>query len=436
MGDTGTDFGGTSVGRDAMESKYRTLVPGMTGGVGWRDLRTDSQRRLPDRRIEITDLQCVVVEGNFPWNLLTVETDAGTYGLGEAFPGPVGDHVEYLRPGLVGENPFDVDRLVEHMTQLLSGLSGSYGFSQAVVSGIETALWDIVGKETGLPIYQLLGGKYRDEVRIYADCHAGEALSEMAEADPRDIYDPDSYAAVASDVVEEGFSALKFDLDVKVEPADTATRRLSHDAIEHKVAIVEAVREAIGPDPIVGFDLHWNFTAETAIDIAQKLEAYDIDWLEDPIPPESAEVHRKITESTSTPILSGEHLTRVEGFAPFLTEQAVDIVAPDIQKCGGLLEFRKIASLADAYNVPVAPHNISSPIGTMASVHVASTVPNAFALEWHAREVDWWDDLHQGDALVQDGAILVPETAGLGIDIDPSVVNDHLAPGEEPLTVQ
>ncbi len=417
-----------------MDSRYRNLVPGMTGGVGWRDLRADDQRRSPDRDLEITDVDCTVIEGNFPWNLITVETDAGAYGIGEAFPGPATTHVEYLRPGLVGENPFDVERLTEHMTQLLSGVGGSKGFSQGVVSGIETALWDIVGKETGLPVYQLLGGKYRDAVPIYADCHAGEALSEMAVADPREIYSPESYARVAEEVVDEGFGALKFDLDVKVEPADTATRRLSADAIEHKVAVVEAVREAIGPDPILGFDVHWNFTVETARKIARRIEPFDVDWFEDPVPPESVDAHRAVSESTTTPILAGENWTRVEGFLPFITEQAVDIIAPDIQKCGGLLEFRKIATLADAYNIPVAPHNISSPVGTIASAHVAATVPNAFTLEWHAREVDWWDDLHTGDDdLIVDGEIQVPEAPGLGLELDVDVVNDHLAPGEEAL---
>jgi len=418
-----------------MESRYRTLIPGMSGGVGWRDLGADDRRRHPDRDLEITDITCTVIEGNFPWNLLIVETDAGTYGVGEAFPGPITNYVEYLKPGLVGENPFDVERLVEHMTQLLSGSGGSLGYSQAIVSGIETAIWDIVGKETGLPVYQLLGGKYRDAVRIYADCHAGEALSEMADADPREIYSPDAYARVAETVVDEGFTALKFDLDVMVEPADTATRRLSTDAIEHKVEIVEAVRSAIGTEPVLGFDAHWNFTAETATKLARRLEPFEIDWLEDPVPPESVDAHRQVTESTSTPILAGENWTRVEGFLPYITDQAVDLIAPDIQKCGGLLEFRKIATVADAFNIPVAPHNISSPVGTIAGVHVAATVPNAFTLEWHAREVDWWDDLYTGDELIVDGRIQVPEAPGLGIELDLAVVNEHLAPGEDELAL-
>lgn len=414
------------------DSKYRQLVAEMKGGIGWRDLRETDQHRAPERDVEITDVKTAVVEGNFPWVLVKVETDTDVYGVGEAFPGPASEHVEFLKPGLVGQNPLDIDRLVEHMTQLLSGLGGSTGYSQAAVSGIEIALWDIAGKLTGLPVYQLLGGKYRDEVRIYADCHAGEDLVESTATDPREVYTPDAYAQAAREVVDEGFDAMKFDLDVKVEPADTATRRLSNDAIEHKVDIVRAVREEIGDDPILGFDLHWNFSVETATKIAEKLEAYDLDWIEDPVPPESPKTHRKVSEQTSTPVLAGENLTRVEEFVPFFTEQALDVVAPDIQKCGGLLEFRKIATVADAFDVPIAPHNVSSPIGTIASVHVCATVPNAFALEWHAREVPWWDDMHtRGGDLIRDGRIRVPEAPGLGLSLDPDTVTEHLAPGEK-----
>lgn len=443
------------------DNKYRQLVADMKGGVGWRDLRRRGQRRHSDRDVEITDVECVVVEGNFPWNLIRVETDAGEYGIGEAFPGPASEFVEFLRPGLVGENPCDLDRLVEHMTQLLSGLGGTSGYAQAAVSGIEIALFDVVGKLTDLPAYQLLGGKYRDAVRIYADCHAGEALAEASGAaaegetvggdsggaddsgtvpgttgETEETYSPKSYAAVANDVFNEGFTAMKFDLDIPPAGAgerivDTATRRLSRSAIEHMADVVAAVRDAVGPEPTVGFDVHWNYEVDTATALARAIEEYDVSWLEDPVPPDSVDAHRKVSESTSTSILSGENLTRVEGFLPFLTDQALDIVAPDVQKCGGLQEFRKIATLADAYNVPVAPHNISSPVGTVASVHACASVPNAFVLEYHAREVDWWDDLLLGDdALIRAGEIAVPESPGLGITLDDEVLEANLAPGE------
>jgi len=415
-----------------VDSKYQELVADMGGGVGWRDLRRPERRRPPERDVEITGIESLVVDGNFPWNLIKVETDAGAYGLGEAFPGPASEYIDFLEPGLTGQNPFDVDRLVEHMTQLLSGLGGTTGYSQAAVSGIETALLDVVGKLTGLPVYQLLGGAYRDDVQIYADCHAGSAISEAPGAESERVYDPNAYAEVATDVVDEGFTALKFDLDVEFDDADTATRRLSNRAIDHKVDVVEAVRDAVGDEPLVAFDLHWNFTVETATRLSERLAPFDPDWIEDPVPPTNADAHRKVTETTSVPILAGENLTRVDGFLPFLTAQAVDIIAPDIQKCGGLREFQRIADLAEAYGIPVAPHNISSPVGTMASVHACAAVPNAFVLEWHAREVEWWDDLHRGEEpLIRDGHIGLPEEPGLGIDLDAAVLEANLATGEE-----
>nr|WP_020220858.1 mandelate racemase/muconate lactonizing enzyme family protein [Halarchaeum acidiphilum] len=424
-------MGGT-VEHSVTDSKYHQLVAEMKGGIEWRDLSDGDMERDPSRSAKITDVTCHVVGGNFPWNVITVETDAGVTGVGEAFNGPISEHVEYLRPGLVGENPYDVERLEEHMTQLLSGLGGGVGYSQAAVSGIETALWDVVGKLTGLPVYQLLGGKFRDEVRIYCDCHAGEHL-DAGSGKAFEAYDPEAYADAAADVVDEGFDALKFDLDVAAGDADTATRRLSNAAVQHKVDVVAAVRERIGDEPALAFDLHWNFTVETALRIARELEAYDLAWLEDPVPPENADAHRRVTEGTSTPILAGENLTRVETFLPYLTEGAMDVAAPDIQKCGGLAEFRRVAALADAVDVPVTPHNVSSPIGTVASVHACASVPNAFVLEWHARDVDWWDDLYEGAPLIEDGRITVPEGPGLGLDIDVDAYNERLAAGEEPI---
>lgn len=392
----------------------------------WRDLRSHGdQRRAPERDVEITTIERVIVNGNYPWNLLKVETDAEEYGLGEANPGPVGEYIDYLEPALIGENPFDVDRLVEHMTQLLSNLGGSEGYSQAAVSGIETALWDLVGKLCDLPVYQLLGGKYRDNVHVYVDCHAGEhvgdavARGRTGDVEPEELYDPAAYAAEAREVIDDGFSALKFDLDVPYGREDTSFRRLSNDAIDHKVAIVNAIRDEIGSGPLLSVDLHWNFTVETAKRLLPKLEPYDLAWIEDPVPPENVDVHRKVTNSTSTPILTGENLTRVEGFLPYLVEQAVDIIAPDVQKCGGLLEFRKIAAVADAFGIPLVPHNLSSPVGTMATAHACATVPNAFAMEWHAREVGWWDDFLQNSRpIIQDGTIAIPEKPGLGIELD------------------
>ncbi|MFB6105330.1 MAG: mandelate racemase/muconate lactonizing enzyme family protein, partial [Halobacteriaceae archaeon] len=286
-------------------------------------------------------------------------------------------------------------------------------------------------------VYELLGGKFRDEVRVYADTHGGEPLGafESGSVSPRKIYTPDSYAEAAREVVDEGFTALKFDLDVKTRrDVDTAARRLDNDAVEHKVSLVEAVREEIGYDVDLGMDLHWNFTVETARRIGRKLEEYDLAWLEDPVHPDNVDGHRRLTQALDTPILTGEQLVTAAQFEPYAREGAMDIAAPDVCKAGGLGAMVEIADLCDRVNVPVSPHNVASPVGTIAGAHVGAAIPNFFALEYHAAEVPWWEDLvdrtgESGD-VIQDGVVPVPEGPGLGIEIDPDVAAEHLLEGE------
>lgn len=409
---------------------YEHLVQDVLGEGVWRDLGEPLGGRGGTRDIEISGISSFVVDGNFPWNLIVVQTDAEVYGVGEAFTGPVREHIKFLETALIDHNPIDVARNVEHMNQVLSGIGGSTGYAQAAVSGIEIALWDIAGKLLEVPVYQLLGGKFRDTVEVYKDCHAGEPLLAASAGDGASMYGPEQYQAVAEQTLDEGFSSMKFDLDVGSSSNDTTHRRLSGSEVDQRVEIVRAVTEAVGDEAEVGFDLHWNFSVETALEIARAIESFEVGWLEDPVPPESVESHRRVARGTSTRILAGENLTRLEGFLPYITEYTVDFLAPDIQKCGGLLEFQQIASLADVFGIPLAPHNISSPVGTIASVHAAATVPNVFALEWHASEVDWWDDVHVGPPLIDDGRIAVPEEPGLGITLDRSVLDDHCSPRE------
>lgn len=159
-------------------NKYHGLVADIAGGVGRCDLRRDDERRTLERDIEITDISCVVIEGDFLWNRIVVETDPNMYGVRESFTGSTKEHVGFPWPGLIGQNSFDVDRLVDRIIQLLSEFCRTTGYAQASISGIETALFNAVDKLLKLAIYQLLGSKYRDEVRTYADCHADEPLSE------------------------------------------------------------------------------------------------------------------------------------------------------------------------------------------------------------------------------------------------------------------
>ncbi|MBV9280467.1 MAG: mandelate racemase/muconate lactonizing enzyme family protein, partial [Chloroflexi bacterium] len=357
--------------------------------------------------MKITGVSTAVVEANYDWTFIRIATDEGVTGLGESFLAPgLTAIIRDLAPLLIGEDPRNVDRLWAKMRWAASAAGSMGGIVYNAISGIETALWDLAGKYHGVPVYQLLGGKYRDRVRIYADCHAGEALealscimlarrprwlpagaAEVAAAEiahpvhgraygnPRtdEIFTPEMYAARARQVAAMGFTALKFDLDVpNPYTQDAHAGTLTRAEIRFMASLVQAVREAVGETVDIAFDCHWRYNVSDAQRLAHELEPYGLLWLEDPVPPENVEAIRRVTQSTRTPISSGENYYLRFGFRQVLEEGALDIIAPDLQKAGGLLEGRKIADMADTHYVAVAPHCIASPIGTIASAHVAA----------------------------------------------------------------
>jgi gluconate/galactonate dehydratase len=389
-----------------------------------RDLSAETMgvtaERGGGRDVEITDVQTTMVDGNFPWTLVRVYTDAGVAGTGEAYWGAgVPELIERMKPFVVGENPLDVDRLYEHLVQKMSGEGSVEGVTVTAISGIEVALHDLAGKLLDVPAYQLLGGKYRDAVRVYCDCHTAEEA------------DPEACADEAERVVEElGYDALKFDLDVPSGlEKDRANRHLRPGEIRHKAEIVEAVTKRVNDRADVAFDCHWSFSANAAERLADAVEEHDVWWLEDPVPPENLDVQRRVTRSTTTPVAAGENRYRVTELRRLIADGTVDIVAPDLPKVGGMRETRKIAELADQHYVPVAMHNVASPVATVAAAHVGAAVPNTLAVEFHSYELDWWDDLVAED-VIEDGHIEVPEEPGLGVTVDDDAVAEHMVDGE------
>ncbi len=385
--------------------------------------------------MKIADVKTAVVQGNFEWILVRVYTDEGIIGLGECYWGAgVEAIVRRMKPLLIGEDPHNIDWLYQKMVRGMSGAGSTGGAVVAAISGIELALWDIKGKALGTPIYNLLGGRYRDRIRVYADCGHG--------AEPT----PAAWAEHAQQAVAKGFTAIKFDLD-NIAPErfrdpyhigvgarkgwlQGQQRPLSTREIDLMVSLVGAVREAIGPDVDLAVDCHWNYNTRDVIKLAQELEPFRLMWMEDPTPPDNIEALKRVTEHSPVPICSGEnHYTR-HGLRPMITTQAVDIVQPDIPKVGGLLEAKKIADLADIYYIPMAAHNVSSPIATMAACHSCASMRNFFILEFHAQEVPWWDDLVVGDTpLIRDGYIALPDEPGLGITLNEEVARAHLQEG-------
>jgi L-alanine-DL-glutamate epimerase-like enolase superfamily enzyme len=407
--------------------------------------------------MKITRLKTAVVQGNFEWTFVRLETDEGVQGTGECFMAPgLTKLLRDLEPLLQGEDPRDIRRLFRKLQLAASAAGSASGMIINALTGIEMALWDVLGKWLGTPVYRLLGGKFRDCIRVYADCHAGEGLESLdallrarrppwnptREHEPFDyfeqsaekvVFTPEMYARRAQAVAAKGFTALKFDIDVpNPYGLDQYNRCLTNREIDYMLSLVSAVREALGPDFDLAVDCHWRFNVNDARKLAVGCEPFRLMWLEDPIPPENVDALKEIKASTTTPIASGENLYLFEGFRRLLELQALSIVTPDLQKVGGLSEARRIAEFADAYYVAMAPHNISSPIGTIASAHLCASVPNFLALEFHAQDVPYWSDLAEGvpKPIIQNGFIALPEGPGLGVSLNEEVARRYADPDE------
>ena len=394
-----------------------------------------------------------MVQGNYDWTFVRVYTDQGIVGLGESFfaPGLTGI-IRQLAAILIGEDARDISRLFAKMQRASSGAGSVAGIVYNAISGIEAALWDALGKYLGAPVYQLLGGKHRDRVKLYADCHAGREwppyydpvlqggmVPWAAEIAPNpeegaEIYTPEAYAKRAREAVAKGFRVLKFDLDVPNPYQEEAgSRRISKAEAAFMAELARSAVEAAGPEVEVGFDLHWRYDFASALRVAQLLEPLNVAWLEDPVPPQSSSALKALSEATRTPISTGENLYLVEGFLPLLEDRSVRIVSPDLQKVGGLLEGARIASMADAYLVGFAPHNISSPIGTIASAHVCAAARSFVALEFHGQDVPFWNDLAvlpDRSEVIVDGYIPLTDAPGIGVELNEEVARRYAKPGE------
>ena len=373
--------------------------------------------------MKITAIESAAVHGNFDWILVRVQTDEGVSGTGEAYWG-AGVYEILQTPAvtdlIVGLDPRDVEPLFTHLKRRLVGAGSVSGTMVTALSGIEIALWDLAGKAAGLPVYRLLGGKFRDRIRIYADCgfHGWDSFEPARR--------------VAREMLDQGFTALKFDID-KASPdeLDPWNRTLSNPELDRIAAMIAAVREEIGPGTDLLVDCHWKYNARDALALAEVLAPFRPRWLEDPVQANDTEGHRLVTARSPIPICSGENRYLKEGLRDLIVDHGADIIAPDIPKMGGLAEAKKVADLADAYSKAVAPHNVSSPLGTIAACHAMATVPNFLLLEYHARTIPWWADLVDGPRVIADGYIHVTDEPGFGVTLREDVARAHLRPGTD-----
>jgi L-alanine-DL-glutamate epimerase-like enolase superfamily enzyme len=412
--------------------------------------------------MKIKHISTAVLEANFDWTIVKVETDENITGYGEAFLGPgLTAVIREFSSILVGEDLDSIDRIVRRMRS--SVVYASPGLVFHAIHGIETALLDAIGKRHKMPIWQILGGRYREQVTIYADCHAGDALESITpllvprdpawmrregeeqrqskvslkhhgwDASEQDHLTPASYGRRARQMVDRGFRILKFDVDVPTPyETDEYNRSLSHAEIEHMAMLVAATREAVGKEVGLAIDCHWNYNVQAAIELARAVEPYHLLWLEDPVPPENIEAIGAVQRNTRAPIATGEnHFFRLD-FQRLIVDAGLRVLAPDVQKVG-LWEGRKLADLAEMHYVGLTWHNISGPIGTMGGVHLCAAVPNVLALEWHAASVPFFDELvkESDGPMIRNGKIKVPDRPGLGIELNEEVAYKYRKPGEE-----
>jgi L-alanine-DL-glutamate epimerase-like enolase superfamily enzyme len=381
--------------------------------------------------LKITDLRVATIVGapmRVP--LIRIDTNQGVYGLGEVRDGGSKNYALMLKRLLLGENPCSVDKVFRKIKQF-----GGHARQGGGVCGVEMALWDIAGKVYNVPAYQLLGGKFRDKVRCYAD---------TTESD-----DPKIFAErLKKRRVEKGFTFLKMDLGVDLVekqpgtltmPVGTTSRsfgnvqhmftamELTPRGVEAMANYVAQVREVVGMDIPLAADHFGHIGVNSCIRLGKALEKYNMAWLEDMVPWQYTDLLKEISRSVDIPILTGEDIYLKESFETLCREHAVDMIHPDLATSGGLLETKKIGDMAQSYGVPMAMHFAGSPISFMANVHCAAATENFIALEHHSVDVPWWEDLVEGEKpLFDKGFANVPNRPGLGVTLNESVVKQHL----------
>jgi L-alanine-DL-glutamate epimerase-like enolase superfamily enzyme len=381
--------------------------------------------------LRITDLR-VAVLGRAPMScpLIRIDTNQGIYGLGEVRDGASKTYALMLKSRLLGENPCNVDRVFRKIKQF-----GGPARQAGGVCGVEMALWDLAGKAYGVPVYQMLGGKFRDRIRCYCDTTESR--------------DPKVYGQRLKERAREGFTWFKMDLGIDLlegipatvtRPAqvDLAERgRTQHmfTGIEITAKGVEAlsdyvgvVRGEIGMDAPLAADHFGHIGVNSCIKLGRALERWNLSWLEDMIPWQYPDLLKEIKDSIGVPLCTGEDIYLKEPFEDLCRRHAIDIIHPDLATSGGILETHKIGDMAQEYGVPMAMHFAGSPVSCFANVHCAAATENFLVLENHSVDVPWWNDLVEGveKPIINQGFITVPDKPGLGITLNEEAVKQHL----------
>ena len=382
--------------------------------------------------LRITDMRVLTVaRAPMTCPLIRIDTNQGIYGLGEVRDGASKNYALLLKSRLLRENPCNVDKLFRKIKQF-----GGQSRQGGGVCAVEMALWDLAGKAYNVPVYQMLGGKFRDKIRCYADTTESP--------------DPKVFGQRLKARHEQGFTWLKMDLgvDLVANIPGAVTRpegvslgggdrtqhmftgiELTQKGVEAMADYVAQVREQVGMEVPLSADHFGHIGVNSCIRLGKALEKYNMAWLEDMIPWQYTDLLKKISDAVDIPILTGEDIYLKEPFMELCRAHAVDIIHPDLATSGGILETKKIGDGAQELGVPMAMHFAGTPVSCMANVHCAAATENFLVMENHSVDVPWWGDLVEGveKPIVNKGFITVPDKPGLGVTLNEAVVKQHLA---------
>jgi L-alanine-DL-glutamate epimerase-like enolase superfamily enzyme len=393
--------------------------------------------------LRITDMRYCIIQNVGRTPIIRIDTNQGIYGLGEVRDGADERYALMLKSRILNQNPCNVEMLFKTLRQF-----GGHARQGGGVSGVEMALWDLCGKAYNVPVWQLLGGRYRDKVRMYADTPEARTMDEFK-------------VKVKHRLEEQGMTWLKLDISIGavkdkegalvnskfwgsnlaqwrggyMDYANTkhpfTAIQITEKGLDGMAQIVNDVRSVVGYEIPISTDHYGHFDLNNAIRWGRKVEPYRLAWLEDMVPWEYTDQFKKMADALETPVLTGEDIYLLNGFKPLIDAGAVDIVHPDLATAGGILETKRIGDYAEEKGVAMAMHFAGSPVSFMANVHCAAATQNFLALEHHSLDSDWWESLVKttdGKKLFEKGYANVPTTPGLGIELVEEEIKKHLIP--------
>jgi L-alanine-DL-glutamate epimerase-like enolase superfamily enzyme len=437
-----------ATGRDRRNFLKKTLAGGIALG-GLMSLSIEDtiaqttsgvSRASAPSDLKITDMRYALTTVLGGTAIIRIDTNQGIYGLGEVRDGADVRYALWLKSRILGLNPCNVEMIFKIIKQF-----GGQARQGGGVCAVEIALWDIVGKAYGVPAWQLLGGKYRNSIRLYADTPGGRNREEQIEK-------------VRYRIVEQGYTWLKMDLSINSirDIPDTLVNhefwdggqydlrdymgygntkhpftqiQITDKGLEELVRIAGEARDLIGWDIPISTDHYGHFDLNNGIRLGRAVEKYRLAWLEDVIPWEYTDQWKTLTDALETPTLTGEDIYLLKNFKPLIDIHAVDIVHPDLATSGGLLETKRIGDYAEENGIAMAMHQAGTPVSFMANVHCAAATQNFLALEHHSVDLPWWEDLvvmTDGNPIINKGFAPVPDSPGLGIELNEEAVKAHL----------